>query len=541
MRYALACMTAGVLALFYLPYLVHGYYADTAGLDIAWNRVPLVQLARGFGYPDAPKDQTFRVPLTDGRTMTLTADKPAPPRPLAYVIVSLIGGSLTILIAGFIAFRRPGIMSAALLVFTSGLAESASIALISKHVPDAVAAALFVLCYAGTAYFPNFALASFAIRFPGSRPTRSHRRAIAVVDGIVIAAFVVILIYYWYGAFRTPFGGPFTVMYEALAVMVTLAASISSFRSAKPGERSRAGLVLSAIVAGAASYTIGSTLLVSIHRSASQYPILSGIFWNLGDMVVAGVVAYAILKHRVLDISFVLNRTLVYGVTSAIVVVLLAALEFGVERLLTSLSHVEGIFVELGIAMIVIVCARLVHGRVDQVIDNLFFRKRHENERALRTFAHEAAYITTSADLTERMLHVLETHADASTVVLALGPDYAGAGENDPAMVAMRAWHRVIDLHHVQSALPGDWAYPLVARGAVLGVLVLGPKRSGEPYAPDESDAILQVAHSVAAALQVLDASGDSALSRIETLLLTLPRRIAEELRGPEQSTPADT
>jgi hypothetical protein len=44
----------------------------------------------------------------------------------------------------------------------------------------------------------------------------------------------------------------------------------------------------------------------------------------------------------------------------------------------------------------------------------------------------------------------------------------------------------------------------MVSRGRVLGVLVLGPKRSGKSYAPDELEVILRLAHAVGSALDVL-------------------------------------
>lgn len=44
----------------------------------------------------------------------------------------------------------------------------------------------------------------------------------------------------------------------------------------------------------------------------------------------------------------------------------------------------------------------------------------------------------------------------------------------------------------------------LVARGTLIGALVVGPKRSLEAYAPDESAAIMQLAQSVGTAIDVL-------------------------------------
>jgi len=44
----------------------------------------------------------------------------------------------------------------------------------------------------------------------------------------------------------------------------------------------------------------------------------------------------------------------------------------------------------------------------------------------------------------------------------------------------------------------------MLARGRLAGLLVLGPKRSAEPYAPDESDAIAHLAHGAGLALDTL-------------------------------------
>jgi len=102
---------------------------------------------------------------------------------------------------------------------------------------------------------------------------------------------------------------------------------------------------------------------------------------------------------------------------------------------------------------------------------------------------------------------MLEDRADAAWVRVELldGRGYYGdADENDAAIVSLRAWHRRVDLHATESTLHGEFAYPMVARGRLTGVLVLGPKRSAEPYAPDESDAIAHLAHGAGLALDTL-------------------------------------
>jgi hypothetical protein len=71
--------------------------------------------------------------------------------------------------------------------------------------------------------------------------------------------------------------------------------------------------------------------------------------------------------------------------------------------------------------------------------------------------------------------------------------------------------------------LNGEFAYPMLARGRLVGALVLGPKSTGEPYAPDESAAIAQLAHGVGVvALELLGARRTGSNEEICALLRSL-------------------
>ena len=109
---------------------------------------------------------------------------------------------------------------------------------------------------------------------------------------------------------------------------------------------------------------------------------------------------------------------------------------------------------------------------------------------------------------------------------------YGGIAENDPALVTLRASHEVVDLHTVDTAVNGEFAYPMLARGRLVGALVLGPKRSGESYAPDESSAIAQVAHGVGVALDLLgarDAKSNGVLRELGTDIQWLESYVTDD------------
>jgi sigma-B regulation protein RsbU (phosphoserine phosphatase) len=247
--------------------------------------------------------------------------------------------------------------------------------------------------------------------------------------------------------------------------------------------------------------------------------------YNVTGFITPVVLTYVALIRRVLDVGFALNRAVVFSAVSLIFVGAFLLVEWALGEWLSSASHTTNLIAGAAIALALGLSVRSVHKRVDQVLDTIFFRKRHEDERVIRDFAHEASYVTDGAVLLARTKATLEQHADASAVAILLDDGhgrYGGASENDPAIVALKAWRKSVDLHALDSALQGEFAYPMVARGHLVGAIVLGPKRSGDPYAPDESEAILHMAHGVGGAIDVLSSNGhpshDGLLEAIQTM-----------------------
>jgi hypothetical protein len=222
---------------------------------------------------------------------------------------------------------------------------------------------------------------------------------------------------------------------------------------------------------------------------------------------------YSVLSRRLLDVGFALNRVAIFSGVSIVVVGVFMLIEWALGAWLAQTSHATSLAIGAVVALLLGFSIRFVHERVEHVLDRVFFRKRHEDEEAIRRFAREAAFVTERALLIDRTVDVLQRHADASFASLALtngNGKYADVSENDPAIVSLRTWHRKLDLHGVETQFTGEFAYPMVSRGRLIGALLLGPKRSRESYAPDESDAIEDLAHHVGGVLDVLSQPGAS-------------------------------
>lgn len=274
-----------------------------------------------------------------------------------------------------------------------------------------------------------------------------------------------------------------------------------AIRAAGGGERQRVAWATGSL---AILYIFGIATVQSYFTTNSVV-----FYWilNVCWVIAPCGLAYALLSRRLLDVGFVLNRAAVFTGVSILVVGSFTLAEWALAGWLTTAGRVANVAVSAAIALALGLSLHQIHARVDRFVDRVFFRKRHEDEDALKRFAREVAFITDADVVIRRATETLARHADAASADFVLDDGaghYGEVDENDAALVTMRASHEVVDLRLVDSALVGEFAYPMLARGRLIGALVIGAKASGEPYAPDESVAIAQLAHGVGIALDLL-------------------------------------
>jgi hypothetical protein len=442
------------------------------------------------------------------RAIRVPATTPAPPpRRISFLIAGAIW-TLGLLIVAFVGFRRPGIMMLALAFYACGAVGSPDIAYFASlfgHAYDAVFGVLYTLFAA----FPNMALASFAVRFPYGDRAGSYKRSIQAIDAIVVAALVIEGLNV---AGVLQFGAAYGTWYLSCSAALVAIAVLLAIRHTEAAQRGRVLIVFAAIVLSAIDYA--AALLLATDYDALNWAVIpSGI-------LVPAAVAYAILRHRVFDVGFVLNRTRVFGITSAVVIVVLGALEQIVQQFLTKLSHAQSTAVQFGIALAVVLLARPVHRRVDVGVDNLFFRARHLQEAALREFASTAQFYTEPQPLLRDAADALVRYGrfDAAAIYLVDGIAMRSAistfpravpavDGNDPSVVRLRAKHQPLDLHNLTTALPGARVYPMELSGRLLGAVTVGERESAEALPPDIDDAIRTMVSTVTIALETIESA----------------------------------
>jgi hypothetical protein len=444
--------------------------------------------------------------------------------------IELLTDFLWIALATLIAARKPNAMTVSFLAFTAFLPSFGPIVYSFGSLNDAAFSFVIYVVPPLIATFPNFFLALFAVNFP-SGLSRPWRKNVSVAIYVVMAAVLIadaILI-----PRSTQINTQALSLLEIWVMAIgVFAIAIASYIQASAAERPRIALVLAGL-----TVSIGATTLFDSYAIVSSDTPNPAIIDALRVVSIALPisVAYAVLRYRVIDIGFALNRTAAYGMTSVVLIALFAALEWGAERFITATNHVESALIDLAIVLIVVFSFRFVHIRVDRAVDNILFRKRHEDEAALRRFEENAHFYTDAAALLRDALEVIKKRCEvkAAAIYLRSASGYAPAASsfgkeqfvdpNDAALVDVRAHRSVVDLGEQHSSVPGIRLYPMLVAADLAGFLTIGERDGYEEMPADIDRTLTALVTSLAHSLHALQhAEKEAEITRLRGQLAAL-------------------
>jgi hypothetical protein len=432
-----------------------------------------------------------------------------------------------LLFAALLAIRRPDLVQARLLSLILIIRFGGSFT--NSLLPWWPIADFVVVWLGGWVPFGGAGLLSILLFATFGRPLSPLRRVLtgAAVGLVLLYAVRFRIIYPAFFVFALPVVWLTRPGLSWIGILGVVSCAIAALVASQGSERPR----LLWIILAFAPPWLFEIIANVLHILGNNGPL-----WQNYNSLLAAVsvwtpvgLTYAILSRRCIDVGYVINRAIVFAGVSIVVLGVFVLVEWALSTWIVSASHTTSIVVNIAVALALGLSLRFVHRWVERFVDRVFFRKRHDDEVALRRFAKEAAFITNRETLLDRTATEISQHADASCVNVDLLSN--GALENDPAVLALRAWHRPVDLHQYDTELKGGMAFPLVARGNVVGVLSCGEKRSGEAYAPDELDALESVAHGVGTALVALQAHNGEAHGTLLEAVTQLQRTQTEMQR----------
>ena len=330
---------------------------------------------------------------------------------------------------------------------------------------------------------------------------------------------------------------------QIVGLLMAFAYLIAGWRLSGAEMRKRYVLL---IIALAATFLLVLIFIVltyfsNLFRYQPTTPILL-FLW--GSQIFGAVLfAYAIFRHRILDVGFAINRTLVYGLVTTILLVSFGLLEWALDHFVKIESREKNAFIDAALALGVFLTFHRVRDFVEAFIERLFFRSWHQKEAALKRFVAEAGFVTRTDALTTAFIAALTRFgegAEAAFYLKGAEGDYALAGgalsgasatldANNPVLVSLRAKPRAVELDG--GDLPGALALPMLNRNEVTGVVLLGAKPSGAGYRPDEIEALSHAATQIGLDLHGLKVEHLEAQAAVQDRTIALLTARNDELR----------
>ncbi len=293
-----------------------------------------------------------------------------------------------------------------------------------------------------------------------------------------------------------------------VGILIAVLMLLAGYRRAPHENRLRIRWVL----LSTAYLVVCAVAIVVLAPVQSRYPNLYEFVYTARALAFAGYL-YGTVRARLVDISFVVNRALVYAGITGLLFGIFSVLELGLHQL--AVSDKLSWALQAIAALLLAVALSPLHRRLEHWVERVFFRKQRLAIASIRNFAAECAFIEQQSRLFDTAVERLQPQCAGVAVYeralagyqlrASRGQDWpARIDLDDPAFVSLRAHRREADLQGVGSAIgPDTFAFPMVVGETLSGAVVCRP-RAGEQFAPDVRAALAEASHNLGASLYIL-------------------------------------
>jgi len=445
-------------------------------------------------------------------TIKATASPHIDPSTATLYVLVMLNSLATLVMAGLIGLRRAGSPSARMLALILLMEAAFGV----QFMPGGVLMTVGVVVLSPlTVTISYCALFVLSCRFPNDEASHVPRWVrLAWTPALVYFVATPLLVM----ANRIGWVDLPRALFAIQPVMITLTVMLAgvnlwcAYRRASGAARQRVQWV---------GMVIGVRFLFYVLNLIPGVPFANTVAFN-ETVIVLGTLAnialaYGILRHRLFDVGFAVNRALVYAIVSMVLLVSFGLMEWLAHHFVSPEEAEKNALLDAGIALgLYLVFHRLRHF-VEHFVERLFFHQWHANEERLRRFVKQAAHVTQADALVEAYLGALQRFSgEAGCALYRLGaggyelvraegmavPPQAGIDE--PLAVALRTDLAPAVPADCHSSLPGALVLPMSFRGELQGFVLLGHKSSQAAYRPDEIHVLEYSAQQVGLDLQAL-------------------------------------
>jgi phosphoserine phosphatase RsbU/P len=300
----------------------------------------------------------------------------------------------------------------------------------------------------------------------------------------------------------------------------------------------------------------------------SFYPasiLMSPLFMTpvIGVVAIPLSFAYSIFRYRLMDVTIVIKKSLLYAIVTAAIAAVYFTLVIGVGHLIMMVLHVEGgnIMTVTAIVIIAFIFDPLKQ-QIQEFVNRRFFRDQYHYQKTLLAFSQELPrkingdeILTLLVDRISSTMHIdmialclyesetdvceVKVHqgirAECCTFRLAPG----GLVQSLRTLRSPQLHYRLKEENTLN--LPDEERQRLLQAGIVLtipmmvqerlvGILHLGAKKSGRPYGEEDLNLLEVVANQAAIALENARLHREDARRQLVEEELSIARRIQEGL-----------
>jgi hypothetical protein len=220
------------------------------------------------------------------------------------------------------------------------------------------------------------------------------------------------------------------LVFVVLGIMLAAAASvIGRFRRARGAERLQLKWLTYAVGFWAISGVVGLFNFQVLHNRDIEF--FASTLGIVATAAISTAVGVAILRYRLYEIDLLINRTLVYGLLTA----MLAAVYFGgiattqtILRVLTGQQELPQLAVVVSTLLITALFNPL-RRRIQSFIDRRFYRKKYDARKTLEAFSAKLRDETDLAALNDELVGVVRETMQPAHATLWLRPETASKGQ----------------------------------------------------------------------------------------------------------------
>jgi len=470
-------------------------------------------------------------------------------------VVTLCLNALVLVLGVMIAFRRRRDVAA----LAIGCALLLAVMEGPNIFPVGLLGRLNVLFGNACSVFAIAALAYSALTFEAGYRSRARPYLVRVLIGFCATWGIVILIWVapyclgWIWLSPDTVLGPILSMGVIAALLLCFLAFADAWRHIQGEPRQRFRWVIAAVAIALAGTSLDLLRFLGVFGDTTNAETLVAVATAILGAVAFITLTYAVLRHRVIDVGFIISRTLVFAVFTGLLLVLFGLVEWLVDHLVHFKRRESSALLDALIAVTIFLMLHRVRDGIERLVERVFFRASHARPTALQQFLETAPNFSEPDALAGALLKAVDAYAgsrgsgiyrrdktgrfvlDKSTLdqlprVLAADTE---------VIVELKTSHKPYQFGRLGFELAA-LALPVVRRAELVGFLAVAEKTDRTVFRPDEIESLLRAVHQVNSDLYALQ------LERFQQRSQELEQQneaLREELRsfGPSPTSLAKT